>query len=81
MTHGILYTQKVSNECVGFADADWAGDVNDRKSTSGYLFQMSGGPVTWRGKKQGVLHSRQLKLSISLSQVQLRVSVAQTTDY
>ncbi len=30
----------------------WAGDVNDRKSTSGYLFLISGGAVTWKSKKQ-----------------------------
>ncbi|XP_076029817.1 uncharacterized protein LOC143018343 [Oratosquilla oratoria] len=34
---GLLYTNEDVNECVGFADADWAGDRSDRKSTSGYL--------------------------------------------
>ena len=51
--HGILYSQKNSGECVGYSDADWAGDINDRKSTSGYIFQISGAAVTWRSKKQG----------------------------
>ena len=37
---------------VGYSDADWAGDVNDRKSTSGYLFMMSGAPVSWKSRKQ-----------------------------
>lgn len=50
--HGILYSQKGSTDSVGFSDADWAGDINDRKSTSGYLFQISGGAVTWKSKKQ-----------------------------
>ena len=50
---GILYSQKSSGECVGYSDADWAGDINDRKSTSGYIFQISGAAVTWRSKKQG----------------------------
>ena len=27
-------------------------DLNDRKSTSGYTFQMSGATVNWRSKKQ-----------------------------
>ena len=38
---------------VGFSDTDWAGDINDRKSTSGYIFQISSGAVSWKSKKQG----------------------------
>ena len=49
--HGILYSQNNSGECIGYLDADWAGDV-DQKSTSGYVFQICGAPVTWRSKKQ-----------------------------
>ncbi len=36
----------------GYSDADWAGDVNDRKSTSGYLFVISGAVVSWKSRKQ-----------------------------
>ena len=52
LKHGILYTKDGSNACVGYADADWAGDINDRKSTSGYVFLVSGGAVSWKSQKQ-----------------------------
>jgi len=38
-----------------FSDADWAGDQQDRRSTSGYLFQMAGGPISLKSRKQGCL--------------------------
>ena len=50
--YGIMYNKKGSQECICYSDTDWTGDVNDRKSTSGYLFQISGGAVTWSSKKQ-----------------------------
>ncbi|CAL2278311.1 unnamed protein product [Prunus armeniaca] len=39
----------------GYSDADWAGNVTDRKSTSGYFTFMGGNLVTWRSKKQNVV--------------------------
>ncbi|XP_075473453.1 uncharacterized protein LOC142504481 [Primulina tabacum] len=32
---GLWYTHETNSNLVGFSDADWAGDVDDRKSTSG----------------------------------------------
>ncbi len=49
---GLLYHKEESKECVGFSDADWAGDQDDRRSMSGYMFQISGAAVSWRSKKQ-----------------------------
>ena len=49
---GLFYCKDGSKKCIGFSDADWGGDINDRKSTSGYLFQISGAAVSWRSKKQ-----------------------------
>ena len=48
---GLLY-QHANVNLVGYSDADWAGDTNDRKSTSGYVFMMSGSAISWRSKKQ-----------------------------
>ncbi|PRQ29843.1 putative RNA-directed DNA polymerase [Rosa chinensis] len=36
----------------GFTDADLAGDLDNRKSTSAYLFTFSGGAVSWQSKLQ-----------------------------
>uniref|UniRef100_A0A2N9HS45 Integrase catalytic domain-containing protein n=1 Tax=Fagus sylvatica TaxID=28930 RepID=A0A2N9HS45_FAGSY len=36
----------------GYSDADWAGDLDERKSTSGYTFLLGGGAITWCSKKQ-----------------------------
>ena len=49
---GLQFTRDESVDCNGFADADWAGDIDDRKSTSGYIFKVGGGPVSWRSRKQ-----------------------------
>lgn len=37
-----------------FTDSDFASDVDDRKSTSGYVFILNGGVVSWRSFKQSV---------------------------
>ena len=39
-------------ELVGFSDSDLAGDVDDRKSTSGSVFLLGSNLVTWVSQKQ-----------------------------
>jgi len=36
----------------GYADADWANDVDTRKSTSGYTFYAGSGAISWCSKRQ-----------------------------
>lgn len=51
-TYGLLYTKQSISTCVGFSDSDWGGDLDDRKSTSGYVFQIGKTAVSWKSKKQ-----------------------------
>jgi hypothetical protein len=37
---------------LGYSDSDHAGDVNDRKSTSGIIFFLGGNIVSWSSQKQ-----------------------------
>ena len=36
----------------GFSDADWGGQLGTRRSTTGYVFFVHGGPVSWTSKTQ-----------------------------
>eukprot|EP00253_Pinus_taeda_P030394 PITA_30394 len=35
--------------------SDWAGSVDDRKSTSDYVFHMGSGAISWASKKQSIV--------------------------
>ncbi|XP_075474637.1 uncharacterized protein LOC142505507 [Primulina tabacum] len=49
---GLWYTQDTNTNLVGFSDADWAGDLDDRKNTSGECFYLRNNLVSWYSKKQ-----------------------------
>lgn len=48
----LRYRKHGNTELVGYADASWASDLDDRKSTSGYIFMLQGGAVAWSCKRQ-----------------------------
>jgi hypothetical protein len=52
LAFGLCYRKSALNQCVGYSDADWAGDVDDRHSTSDDVFLLSGLVVSRKSKKQ-----------------------------
>lgn len=49
--HSITYEQN-GYGIQTYVDSDWAGDVSDRRSCSGYVTILAGGPVNWGARKQ-----------------------------
>ncbi len=53
--HGIRFTTSkpnVNDKLLGFCDADWAGNSDNRRSTTGFLFTLHGSPISWKSKLQ-----------------------------
>ena len=52
---GIFYKRGEKSDLIGFSDSDFAGDLDDRKSTSGFVFMKCLGAVSWSSKKQSIV--------------------------
>lgn len=52
-TMGLVYGQPC--ELAGWVDADFAGDTETRKSTTGFLFTLHGGAISWRSRLQNIV--------------------------
>jgi hypothetical protein len=57
VNYGCIYRKHSTTEAelIGFNDSDLAGDVDDRKSTSGSVFLLGSSLVTWASQKQRVV--------------------------
>lgn len=49
---GILYRKEAGLDLKGFVDSDFGNCEDSRKSTTGYIFTLAGGPVEWKSKRQ-----------------------------
>nr|KYP43675.1 Retrovirus-related Pol polyprotein from transposon TNT 1-94 [Cajanus cajan] len=54
---GLFYKKGEKSNLLGFTDSDYAGDQDDRKSTSGCVFMLGTGVVSWFSKKQPIVTS------------------------
>ncbi|PHT65129.1 hypothetical protein T459_29554 [Capsicum annuum] len=52
--YGLFYAKGEKSDLVGFIDSDYAGDLDDRKSTSGYIFMMGLGEILWSSQNQAM---------------------------
>ena len=53
--HGLKFSKPTSGDIIlgpNYSDSDWAGDLETRRSTTGYIFHLSGAPITWRSRRQ-----------------------------
>lgn len=48
---GITYIPSQDINISAFSDADWAADINTRRSISGYVVYVGSNPISWQSKK------------------------------
>ena len=51
----LTYRRSDHLEVIEYSDSDFAGCVDTRKSTLGYVFLLAGGAVSWKSAKQSVV--------------------------
>ena len=55
MNYGLFYAYGADAKACGYTNAFWAGSTHDRGSTSGYVFSLGNGAVSWSSKKQPIV--------------------------
>ena len=53
----LTYRRSDQLEIIGYTDSDFAGCVDSMKSTSGYIYLLAGGAVSWKSAKQSLTAS------------------------
>jgi hypothetical protein len=71
LNFGLWYTQSDDNDLSGYIDNDFAGNLDDRKSTSGHVFHLGMNLISWASNKQPI---------VSISSVEVEYVVATSTS-
>ena len=71
--YGILYRNDRKFEVAGYCDADYAGDLDTRRSTTGYVFNLGSRAVSWCSKRQPTV-------SLSSTKAEYRASAMATRE-
>lgn len=51
LNHGLYYSKETNQNLVSYYDANWAGSIDDRCSTSGGSFFLGNNLISWHNKK------------------------------
>ena len=53
-TTGLIWGPNILSDgaLIGYSDSSWNDDIDNGKSTAGYLFKLWNGPVSWRSKQE-----------------------------
>ena len=54
-SYGLIFRKPTNLKLTAFSDADWATDIDDRRSTSGFCVYFGGNLISWSSKKQQVV--------------------------
>ena len=52
---GVYYKWSKDVNLLGYTDSDYVQDIDDRKSTSGYIFFLNEAAICWSSRKQGIV--------------------------
>ncbi len=58
---------------VGYCDADWAGDLEDKRSTTMFVFMMGGGTISWNSKRRPTI-------TLSMTEIKYMASTQATKE-
>ncbi|XP_059633498.1 secreted RxLR effector protein 161-like [Cornus florida] len=51
----LTYKRTDTLEVIGYSDSDFAGCSDTRKSTFGYIFMLTDGPISWKSQTQSLV--------------------------
>ena len=55
--HMLTYRRSNQLEVIGYSDSDFGGCLDSRKSTSGFVFLLASGAISWKSVKQSIIAS------------------------
>jgi len=65
----------------GYTDSDFARDPDDRKSTSGYVFMLAGGAITWRARQQPLVAFSTVEVEYMCASVAVKDAICVRSSY